>query len=78
MLGYAAGWVIGNLVGDVPITKPEIEGLMASLLYVDAPPAGSTRLTDWARAHATTLGKQYANELARRRWTARGNSANRA
>jgi len=78
MLGFAAGWVIGNLVGDVLITKPEIEGLMASLLYVDAPPAGSTRLTDWARAHATTLGKRYANELARRRQTAHGNSANRA
>jgi NADH dehydrogenase len=67
MLGYVAGWVIGNLVGDVLITKPEIEGLMADLLYVDAQPVGSTRLTDWARAHAVTLGKQYANELARRR-----------
>ncbi len=66
MLGYVAGWVIGKLVGDVLITKPEIEGLMANLLFVDASPAGSTRLTDWARAHATTLGKQYANELARR------------
>jgi NADH dehydrogenase len=67
MLGYAAGWMIGKLVGDVLITKPEIEGLMADLLYVDAPPAGRTQLTDWARAHATTLGKQYANELARRK-----------
>ena len=67
MIGYAAGWVIGNLVGDVLITKPEIEGLMANLLYVDAPPAGWTRLTDWAQAHAATLGKQYANELARRK-----------
>ena len=67
MLGYAAGWVIGKLVSDVLITRPEIEGLMANLLYVDAPPAGQTQLTDWARAHATTLGKQYANELARRK-----------
>ncbi len=66
-LGYVAGWVIGNLVGDVLITRPEIEGLMADLLYVDAPPAGSTRLTDWARAHASTLGRKYANELSRRR-----------
>ncbi len=67
MVGYIAGWVIGKLVGDVLITKPEIQGLMANMLYVDAPPAGSTRLTDWVRAHAATLGKQYANELARRR-----------
>jgi len=67
MLGYAAGWMIGRLVDDVLVTKPEIEALMASLLRVDAPPAGSTRLTDWAGAHAPTLGRRYASELARRR-----------
>ncbi len=67
MVGYAAGWVIGKLVGDVLITKPEIEGLMANLLCVDAPPAGPTRLTEWVRSHAATLGMRYANELARRR-----------
>ena len=67
VVGYAAGWLIGQMVGDVMITRPEIEGLMADLLYVDAPPAGSTRLTDWATAHADTLGREYASELARRR-----------
>ena len=36
------------------------------LLAVDAPPAGKTRLTDWAREHAATLGTRYASELARR------------
>jgi uncharacterized protein YbjT (DUF2867 family) len=65
-LGYLAGWLIGRLVGDVVITREEIEGLMADLLYVDAPPAGSTRLTDWAKEHAPTLGRHYASELARR------------
>jgi NADH dehydrogenase len=65
-LGYAAGRVIGALTGDVTITREEIKGLMADLLYVDAPPAGETRLTDWAAAHASSLGKRYANELARR------------
>jgi len=29
------------------ITRPEIEGLMANLLYVTSPPAGKTKLTDW-------------------------------
>lgn len=67
MLGYAAGWVIGRMVGDVLITKPEIAALMANLLSVDAPPAGSTRLADWARGHAASLGRRYASELARRR-----------
>lgn len=66
LFGYLTGQVIGWLVNDVTITRPEIEGLMADLLYVDSPPAGTTRLTDWAKRHAATLGKQYANELARR------------
>jgi NADH dehydrogenase len=66
-LGYAASRVIGWLVRDTFITREEIAGLMASLLCVDAPPAGPTRLTDWMRANATMLGRTYASELARRR-----------
>ena len=66
-LGYAVGWVVGKLVNDVIVTRPEIEGLMADLLYVDSPPAGQTKLTDWARQHAADLGRQYASELGRRR-----------
>jgi NADH dehydrogenase len=66
-LGYAVGIVLGRLLGDVLITRDEIRGLMDDLLYVDAPPAGTTRLTDWAQAHADKLGRHYANELARRR-----------
>ncbi|MFN2197278.1 MAG: epimerase, partial [Anaerolineales bacterium] len=66
-LGYAVGWVIGELVGDVMITREEIEGLMANLLFVDSPPAGHTKLTDWAKARAATLGLHYTSELARRR-----------
>jgi uncharacterized protein YbjT (DUF2867 family) len=66
-LGYLAGWVLGQWMGDVMITREEIQGLMADLLYTDSPPAGTTRLTDWIRAHADTLGLHYASELARRR-----------
>jgi NADH dehydrogenase len=65
--GYCLGKVIGWWQGDVFITREEIAGLMANLLYVDAPPAGTTKLTDWARAHAGELGRHYASELARRR-----------
>jgi NADH dehydrogenase len=66
-IGYAVGAVLGKLVGDVMITRDEVEGLMADLLTTSSPPAGSTRLTDWARKHAGTLGKHYASELARRK-----------
>lgn len=65
--GCAVGWLLGRLVGDVVITKEEIDGLMADLLYVDAPPAGKTALTDWMKRHADTLGRRYTSELARRR-----------
>jgi NADH dehydrogenase len=66
-LGYMVGWVIGKMVGDVMITREEIKGLMANLLYVDSPPAGTTKLTDWIREHASSLGFQYTSELARRK-----------
>ncbi len=66
-LGYAAATVIGKIVNDVFVTREEIDGLMADLLYVNAPPAGTTKLTDWARARADLLGRHYSSELARRR-----------
>ncbi len=64
--GYAASRVIGWLVRDTFITREEIKGLMDGLLYVEAPPAGPTRLTVWMRANAETLGRHYASEMARR------------
>ncbi len=64
--GYWMGNSIGWLMSDVFITRDEISGLMANLLWVASPPAGSTKLTDWARANAETLGRCYASEMARR------------
>ena len=66
-LGYAAGWLLGKLLGDVLITRDEVEGLMQGLLATDSEPAGQTKLSTWAREHAATLGRRYATELGRRR-----------
>jgi len=66
-LGLAVGKIIGLCTGDVVITKAEIEGLKSNLLYVDAPPAGTTRLSDWLREHRETTGTRYASELSRRK-----------
>jgi NADH dehydrogenase len=66
-LGYLAGSLIGKIHQDQFITREEIKGLMADLLYVDSPPAGKIRLTDWAKEHADTLGRHYSSELMRRR-----------
>lgn len=66
-VGYAAGRLVGALMRDVTITREEIAGLMANLLYVQTPPTGETKLSDWIAAHADTLGRRYTSELARRR-----------
>lgn len=66
-LGYLVARLVGAAVGDVVVTRDEIEGLMQERLYVDAPPTGTTRLTTWARQHADSLGTAYASELDRRR-----------
>ena len=65
-LGYWAGRAIGYLVKDVPITREEIAGLMANLLCVESPLAGTTRLSEWIKRQAATLGQRYTSELARR------------
>lgn len=66
-LGYALSRAIGAIVGDIFVTKEEIAGLMADTLHVPgALPTGSTRLSDWARQNADTLGRTYFSELARR------------
>lgn len=64
--GYYVSVLLGKLMGDVVLTRDEIKGLMAGLLSVDSPPAGTTRLTDWAAEHRDALGVRYANELGRR------------
>ncbi|MEI6564947.1 MAG: hypothetical protein WCO42_11645 [bacterium] len=48
------------------ITREEIRGLMDNLLCVTTPPAGSTKLTDWAKERSASLGLHYTSELARR------------
>ena len=66
-LGYFFGWLVGKIAGDVTITRDEIEGLMADLLYTDSLPAGETKLTDWINENSSILGIRYASELARRK-----------
>ena len=65
-LGYWSCRIIGLLVRDVVITRQEIQGLMEGRLCVDAPPLGSTKLTEWIERHKGTLGRHYTSEMARR------------
>ena len=65
-MAYLAGKVVGFVEHDVMITRQEVQGLMADLLYVSSAPLGITRLTDWAKEYRDRLGCHYANELKRR------------
>jgi uncharacterized protein YbjT (DUF2867 family) len=65
-LGYWGCRLVGWFVGDVVITREEIRGLMEGRLHVDAPPLGTTKLTEWMDRRRETLGRRYTSELARR------------
>jgi len=56
---------VGPAVGDVILTKEEIEGLMANLLVSKCPPAGRTRFSAWLAQNAGVLGARYSSELRR-------------
>jgi uncharacterized protein YbjT (DUF2867 family) len=56
---------VGPMVGDVVLTREEIEGLMANLLVSKHPPTGQTRFSEWLAKNADVLGTRYTSELQR-------------
>jgi uncharacterized protein YbjT (DUF2867 family) len=60
-----ASKLLGPVVGDVVLTRQEIDGLMADLLVSEDEPTGSTRLSGWLSEHGDDLGRSWANELKR-------------
>jgi len=57
--------LIGCLVGDMVITKDEIDGLMSNLLISECPPTGHTRLSDWLEQNGNSVGAKYFSDLRR-------------
>jgi NADH dehydrogenase len=70
-----AASVIGRALGDVLVTRDELEGLMASLVTTEGPATGTRRLTDWLEANADVVGQRYASEIARHYRAAREQTA---
>lgn len=64
-LTFFCSKVLGLLVNDVVLTLEEIDGLMAGLLVSNAPPTGKTRLSDWIKQNADTIGTRYSSEMDR-------------
>jgi len=62
---HAASRVVGRLVGDVVLTRDEIDGLCGGLLASNEPPAGTTLFSAWLREAGPALGREWAGELAR-------------
>jgi len=57
--------VVGRALGDVILTREEIDGLMANLLVSKCPPAGRTQFSAWLVQNASALGARYSSELQR-------------
>jgi NADH dehydrogenase len=57
--------MVGGLVGDVVLTREEIDGLMQDMLISRNPPTGHTLFSDWLKQHARSLGSGYFSEIER-------------
>ena len=57
--------VFGWFLGDVLLTRQEVDGLMAGLLLSNSAPTCPTQFTDWLKTHGAGLGTEYASEIAR-------------
>ncbi len=66
-IGYCVAKFMSKRQKDVTLTRAEIKGLMDNMLFVDAKPTGTTKLSDWAVKNKDNLGEEYANELKQRK-----------
>jgi NADH dehydrogenase len=64
-MALQAARLLSLFIGDVLITKEEVQGLMAGLLVSSDPPRGTTSLSGWLAANRATVGVKYASEIAR-------------
>ncbi len=58
--------LFGRVLGDITLTRDEIDGLMAGLLVSRDPPACPTALRAWLESNAAQVGQSYRSELAGR------------
>jgi uncharacterized protein YbjT (DUF2867 family) len=65
VLAMAGASVAGRVVGDMLLTRDELDDLMHDILVSHEPPRGTTRLTRWLPLHRNDIGRNYASEMAR-------------
>ena len=64
-IGIALGQLVGLAVGDIILTRDELQGLMEGLLISDQAPNGTTRFSSWLESNKNDLGAAYSSELGR-------------
>lgn len=64
-LALAALRLVGLAVGDVVLTRQELEGLMEEKLLSREPPRGTSSVSSWLMAHGPSLGRRYVNDIHR-------------
>jgi len=64
-VALASASVLGRALGDVLLTREELEALMDNLLVSREQPRGTTQLSDWLTANGDWLGRRYVNEVGR-------------
>jgi NADH dehydrogenase len=57
--------VLNRAVGEVILSRQELDGLMTELLISHEPPRGPHSVTAWLQEHASDVGRHYASELDR-------------
>jgi uncharacterized protein YbjT (DUF2867 family) len=63
-IALAAAGLLGRALGDVILTREELDGLMAGLLVSREPALGTRRFSEWLAANADWLGRSHLSELA--------------
>ena len=64
-LGITLGSLIGKALGDVLLTRDELQGLMDEMLTSTQAANGATRFSDWLAANKDTVGTAYTSEVRR-------------
>ena len=57
--------ILNRLVGEVILSRQELNGLMTERLVSHEPPRGQQDVIAWLRDHSSEVGRRYASEMDR-------------
>jgi NADH dehydrogenase len=63
--GIFLGQLLGLGLGDIILTRDELQGLMDELLTSEQTPNGASRFSEWLEANKERIGRSYSSEIGR-------------